>query len=176
VALEVGGINLDEALDGFDNTPPSSGGGSYVLPGEYILRVENITMKKGFRGISFVGTNKVVHVIKSEEGVGSRLDDEANVVENLTKNENAKANIKAYAVAVAESFYQRKVDPKNIKKDFIARCCDASQPLKDVLVRVVAKQVKTRAGGDYTAKTWSMLTVEEAAKYGLTQKVKAPAG
>jgi hypothetical protein len=166
--LQVADIDLSDALDGFENASPS-GGGNYIRPGSYLVMCKQCEVKKGYRGISFIGSNTVVKVIR-DDGESNPEGAEANVVENLTKNKSvAQANMKAYLLALCEGKYQKKINHKTIKPEFIPKCCAPEQPLRGVYAFVEAVQKKREGKSDVTIKNWRMATNEELAEFGLKQ-------
>ncbi len=176
------GVDLSEVLDGFEKTSPS-GGGKYVMPGEYIVEVKSCQFKKGHKGISFIGENRVLKVLKRvmetddtgvERCVSNEVDDEANLVENLTKNKDAGLpNLKAYLLAACDSRYQKKHEAKFVNPKFAEVCAGPAQPLSGILIRVSAFQKANKTNtGFYTVKNWSMMSHEECALHGLEQPAK----
>lgn len=177
--LQVGNVDLGGVLDGYDGVS-ASGGGKYVEPGEYIVECQQIEFKNGFKGITFIGTNKVLKVLKQvtdENGlvISNAEGDEANLVEPLSdpkKKPIAQSNIKAYMLALAGSkFAGQQIDPAKVNsKEFLAACAGPAQPLKKVLVHVSAfHKPKTKGEGNVTVKNWRAMTNAELEPFGLKQ-------
>jgi len=167
-------MDLSDALDGFDSQAPS-GGGAFIQPGAYLVMCEQIEFKKGYKGISFIGTNKVIKVLREEDGSNAE-DGQANVVENMTKRKSvAQANMKAYLLALCESRYQKRVDYKQVKSDFAVVCAGPAQPLKGIYAFVDAIHKPREGKTAVTVKNWRMATNEELAPFGLAQPGGTPA-
>lgn len=173
MANQVQGIDLDELLGGEEFTKMTpSGGGQYVQPGEYVFKIVQCTLKKGFKGTTFIGENEISQILKTEEQ-GLSPGDKRNLVEVLT-GKNAKicqANMKGYLLAACESLYQTKIDHKNVNPAFVARVLAADQPLAGVYVKcsAFAKPKANNAPGLVTIKNWSMVTNAELAALGVQQ-------
>lgn len=168
-------LNLDDILEDLDKVAPS-GGGNYHVPGEFIIEIGDVQIKKGHKGITFVGEGRIAHIFKcSVDGI--EVGEMRNCVENLSaigdKKNIGQANMKAYLLAGCESLYQQKIQHKNVNGAFVAKVI-RDQTLKGVLVRLDAFQKdKSKSAGTFTMKNWSMVTVAEAERLGLTQKVAA---
>lgn len=163
--LQVQGIDLSDVLDGFDKVAPS-GAGEYFEPGKYLVEIQSCEFKKGHRGISFIGTNKVVHIYKTED-LGLKVGDTRNVVENLSSTNKAiaAANMKGYLLAACESLYRRKLDHRTVKAEFAAACGGPAQPVKGVLLicDAIRKEKANTPGEFITVKNWKMITEAELA-------------
>lgn len=174
----INGVDVGDSLDKFDESVPF-GAGEYIEPGEYIFEIVSCEIKKGHKGITFIGTNKLIHIMRTDEQ-GLVPGVQRNLVCSLTGNaeklQTSNANIKGYLLAACEGLYQRKLDPKAVKKEFIGACCGVAQPLAGVLVKCEAfKKEKAKAKGEfYTAKNWKMLSNAELAAFGRAQPA-APA-
>ncbi len=172
MANQVQGIDLDEVLGGEEFTKMTpSGGGQYIQPGDYLFKIVTCEIKKGFKGVTFIGNCEIVQIAKtSEEGLTP--GDKRNVVENLT-GKNAKimqANMKGFLLAACESLYQKKIDHKNVNPGFVARVLAADQPLANVYLRCEAfSKPKTTSPGVVTVKQWTMVLNSTLAALGLAQ-------
>ncbi len=128
------GFDADDVLEDFDKATPSSGR-SYVKPGGYLMLSKSLELKKGDQGVTFIGTNEVVKVLR-DSGDSNSEGEEANVVENFTKHpKTAPGNTKGYVLGLAEGKYQQKIpNPKTIKKEFLKTACGPDQPLRSIYV------------------------------------------
>lgn len=174
--LVIGNIDLGELLDGMGKVDPS-GSGKFIAPGKYLLQVESFEFKKGYKGTSAIGSNKIVKIFSSDDA-DAAIDDPANLVENITgKNPAiAKANLKAYLLAVCGGLYQQVINPRQVDERFVFAVAQPTQPLKGVFVICEAfKKAKvSKPEESITVKNWRPIFDAELAQYGLAQP-KPPA-
>lgn len=173
MANVVAGIDIDALLGGdqFTNMAPT-GSGQYIEPGDYLFKVVTCEIKNGHKGTTFIGTNEVVSVMRTNE-TGLTPGAQRNIVEVLT-GKNGKimqGNMKAYLLAACESLYQRKIPVTGVNPGFVARVLQPDQPLKGVYVLCQAfhKAKANGTAGVVTIKNWKMITNEELAPLGLSQ-------
>lgn len=180
MGLVINGVDLGEVLDGFEKVNPS-GSGQWIKPGRYLMQISQIELKKGYKGASIIGTNKVVHIWNTEDA-DLKIGEERNFVENLTgKNPGvAQANLKAYLLAGCESLYQTKIDPRKVSPGFVAPLLGPVQPLRGVYIVCEAfmkpkkdaqnKPPEQLTQADMiTVKNWSMARADMLAEFGLSQ-------
>lgn len=132
--IVISGVDLSQVLDGFEKVNPS-GSGQWILPGKYLMQVQQVELKKGYKGASIIGTNKVVHIFHTEDA-DLKVGEDRNFVENLTGANPgvAAANLKAYLLAGCESLYRTKIDPRKVSPAFVAPILGATQPLAGVFI------------------------------------------
>lgn len=169
--MVVGGVDIGDVLEGF-GAVQAFGAGRYIEPGKYLFKISSLEFKKGFKGVTAIGTNEVVHIEHTEDG-DLAVGGERNLVEPMSGANAAigKSNLKGYLLAACESLYQQKIDPKGVNEAFVVPLAGPSQPLKGVYVWCEAfKKEKQKKPGEFiTVKNWRMATNAELAGLGFVQ-------
>lgn len=136
---------------------------SWIIEGTHILEVRRTEMSNSKNPLKKNVKKAIVEfkVIESDTVAPGKI---VSLVEMET-NQGYDGNVMAVTSGVlGNSTEELQADP-----DFEA-VFDAfwgeQQVVTGFLVRCIAQQVKTRAGGDYTAKTWEAILADEYEKYG----------
>lgn len=169
--LVLGNIDLSRALANF-GAVQASGGGKFVPPGKFLMQVESFDFRDGYKGITAIGTNKIVKIFQCDDP-DTHEGDSGNLVENLTGANPgiAKANLKGYLLAACGGLYQRRFNERDVNEGFTIACAQPTQPLKGVYVMCEAlKKPKAKNPAEFiTVKNWHPIFDAELAGYGLKQ-------
>ena len=168
------GIDLS-CLNDLGDIDPSGGVGQYFEPGKYLVRCDRVELKKGHRGTSAIGTNTIMHVWHTEDASIVPGESNRNVVENLTgpNAKIAKANLKAYLLALCEGMYAQKIDPRAVNAAFVIPIVGAANPIGGTYAICEAVRVpKVSKPTEFIVKkSWSPIGNAELAHFGLVQPV-----
>jgi hypothetical protein len=137
-----------------------SKGGIYFKPGVYLAKV---LACKGFQNRQQIGT----FVIECEllESSEPSLPPGTLVSQVIMLNkEPALGNIKAFIAAAMKD------DAKNVTEEMADLVASPGNPLKGIVLRVSASNIKTKAGAPFTKLTW--LQPEDAAGLAKAQEAK----
>ena len=126
-------------------------GGVYFLPGKYVAKIlKCITLKSRKREDLFIVECEVVESDVPERKPGTR----ASWIVNF-KQDAALGNIKGF-IAAANGINPGTEDL--VREEVDSEVCEYSvspeNPLAGILIRLVAVNKKTRAGGDFTLHLW----------------------
>lgn len=118
---------------------------NYVRPGHYFNRIDRLKVDKTRKGVSFLAIEMtVIAVLDNPEAKAQRVGE--NVTHMLTADKDSfLGNVKAF-VANVLSCSADEVTPEHCK----ALTDETTQPLKGMVVEVVANTITTRAGKPFT--------------------------
>jgi hypothetical protein len=122
----------------------ATGGGNYLRPGKYVLRLKRADLKQGFKGESFV----TEWLVKSAEALANENDESPNTVGSTVsmvsnfKNRMAVGNVKAMILGMlGEKESQTK--PEDVAQT-AQQMVSAQQPLRGMDVRVETYQKRAK--------------------------------
>jgi hypothetical protein len=122
----------------------TSEGGVYFRPGAYEARVIAVKALKDRKGIgTFVVETELLASSNDKLPVGTMCS----WVVKLDK-EPALGNIKAFIAAAM------KCAAKDVTAQAVEMVISEGNPLRDVVLKVSAQDIKTKAGNDFTKVTW----------------------
>ena len=150
------------AYDRFKGAQPI-GVKSWIIEGTHILEVRRTEMSKSKNPLKKNVEKAIVEfkVIESDTVAPGKI---MSLVEMET-NQGYDGNVMAVTAGIlGNDIEELQADPgfESVFDSFWGE----EQVCTGFLVRCIAQQVKTQAGGDYTAKTWEAIPADEYEKYG----------
>ena len=156
----------------------ATGGGNWIMDGDYRFIVERISLHDGFEGTSFIAELYV----KESKGVLKDVEPNSpgttcSFVQNLTKHASAPGNVKAFMLSVLKPLGYGEAD---FNAQVLEEAKSDAQPLRGVEVADTTFQGKIRSGKNagqaITKHKWSSVdqTPEEikAARAFLDDRLK----
>lgn len=131
---------------GVENAPDFGEGGVYFKDGRYLVQVNNCKQIEAQDGREFACIETTI-IRSSVTDKELQPGCEASVM--YKKNRSFLSNI-AHFVSVAKG-----IDKKDVDDDGCELIFSDENPLKDVVLRILAKTIKTREGNDFTKITFS---------------------
>jgi hypothetical protein len=123
--------------------------GNWVRPGNYTARIDGVKLVKKFNGEQFVAIEMhVLSAIDNDDGNGHKAGED---ITHLLKVQNPSflGNFKQFASTALEC------DPDDLGKAEADRVTSDEQPLAGIEIAFKARQVPTKAGGQFTKVMYS---------------------
>lgn len=123
--------------------------GNWVRPGKYTARIDGVKLVKKFNGEQFVAIEMhVLSVLEDEDGSGHKVGED---ITHLLKVQNPSflGNFKQFASTALEC------NPDDLGKAEADRVTSDEQPLAGIEIAFNARQVPTKAGGQFTKVMYS---------------------
>ncbi len=152
------------AYDRFKDTSNIMGVRAYILPGNHTLLVKRSEMAPSTNPQK-KGEEKTVVEFKVIESDTMKVGSTCSLVE-VESSQGYLGNILVYVAGLLGENVDRFVLDPDFDETFAA-IFEINQISTGMLVRCTGQQVKTKEGGDYTAKTWDPVHVSEYAQFGL---------
>lgn len=136
----------------------------YIEQGTHVLLVKRTEMGQS-RNPTKKNTEKTVIEFKVVESDTMRVGEMTALVE-VDTSQGYYGNVLSFVAGIlGYAVDEMKADPSF--DEVFANVFGEEQILTGMLVRCIAQQVKTKAGGDYTAKSWEPIPASEYERYGL---------
>lgn len=135
---------LQDVFAGVKEAKPSFAA-NYLSEGHYLLRIDRVKFGKTRKGDEFVAVETTVaHVWDNNDGAGHKIGENATHM-LMCKHDMFLPNFKAMIVNLL------KCPETDITVDACVQICDeATQPFSGMLVEIIAKNIVTREGNDFT--------------------------
>lgn len=142
------------------HTKKQSGGGDYIAPGRYRLRIKKISAPESRKDEGQTNFIAEFEVLECEGSKGAEApfkagDDVTWLVKMSWKS--ALDNINGFFCAVANC------EPHEVTETACEEAVSDDNPCAGIVVNALAYNVKTRDGGDFTKVNWSTDGAEPAA-------------
>lgn len=128
-------------------------GRRYFVQGKFKVKVQEVTSGTTRKGMRFFAVES--EVLESNADA-FKPGDVASWFVKMDGNDSALGNIKGFLAAALD------LPPAEVTEDDAELAVSQDQPLVGAELVVVANQVKTRAGRDFTAVNWYSLSASEA--------------
>jgi len=148
----------DDIFNDIAGAEASGGREPNIEEGEYILVLDQASIKQGYKGKSMRLAFKVMEAKKVGADEPNQPESKASYILNFTKNQYAMGNAKAFFIALLGLTEDEAKDSAALA-DHMAMACSPDQPLRGMRVKCSAynQPIKTgpNAGKPFTRYNWA---------------------